>query len=92
MQLQQALKNKRFFKVITGLLLCLFLLILKYDVWLYGTQGEQLKSSIIIGLVVFGMLEIAEQAPLFLLAIERWYEEGDQEEEDRKESYEIYGK
>lgn len=92
MQLQQALKNKRFLKVLTGLLLCLFLLILKYDVWLYGTQGEQLKSSIIIGLVVFGMLEIAEQAPLFLLAIERWYEEGDQEEEDRKESYEIYGK
>jgi hypothetical protein len=90
MQLQQALKNKRFFKVITGLLLCLFLLILKYDVWLYGTQGEQLKSSIIIGLVVFGMLEIAEQAPLFLLAIERWYEEADQEE-DRKESYETYG-
>ncbi len=91
MQLQQALKNKRFFKAITGLLLCLFLLILKYDVWLYGTQGEQLKSSVIIGLVVFGMLEIAEQAPLFLLAIERWYEEADQEE-DRKESYEIYGK
>ena len=90
MQLQQALKNKRFFKVITGLLLCLFLLTLKYDVWLYGTQGEQLKSSIIIGLVVFGMLEIAEQAPLFLLAIERWYEEADQEE-DRKESYETYG-
>lgn len=90
MQLQQALKNKRFFKVITGLLLCLFLLILKYDVWLYGTQGEQLKSSIISGLVVFGMLEIAEQAPIFLLAIERWYEEADQEE-DRKESYEIYG-